>query len=42
MKQRSARMVDPFKSFQFIDLMPKQDVSVLNPSLHQDPGGAFI
>jgi len=40
MKQRSARMVDPLKSFQFINPTPEQEVPVLISKLHKGSGGA--
>jgi hypothetical protein len=41
MKQRSARMVDSLKSFQFIEPSPGQDAPVQSKPLHRDAGGAF-
>ncbi len=41
MKQRSARMVDPLKSFQFIEPSPGQEAPVQNKRLYRGAGGAF-
>lgn len=39
MKQRSARMVGLFKSFQFISLAFEQDVLAQESNLHKRPEG---
>jgi hypothetical protein len=41
MKQRFARMVDPLKSFQFIEPAPGQEVQVSSIQLHRGKGGAL-
>jgi hypothetical protein len=41
MMQRFARMVDPLKSFQFIEPTPGQEVQVQDIPLHREKGGAL-